>query len=1048
MMPFTNSAKNEDSLLKKAAYAYRGDESSCVKQLLKEIKLSKAAYSRIYNTAYELVLNTREHRRNASQLDNFLNQYDLSSEEGIALMCMAEALLRIPDKETVDKLIADKLSQAAWEKHLSTDKSLFMNATTWSLMLTGRIYAPAINHEVSLRSTLKKFFTRSSSALIRPIIMQGMKIIGKQFVMGRSIEEALKRAQTLEKIGYSYSYDMLGEAAKTAEDAEKYLASYVRAIHAIGAASEAKHPNASPGISIKLSALHPRYEYTQRARVLNELTPKLLMLAQLAKQYNIGLTVDAEEADRLELSLEIFAEVFNDDSLKGYEGFGLAVQAYQKRAPFVIDWLIELSQRQKRKIMIRLIKGAYWDAEIKLSQVLGFEGYPVFTRKNATDVSYIACAQKIIAHLQCFYPQFGTHNAYTVAAILELMPKGAEFEFQCLHGMGRPLYDQLVANKEYQLACRIYAPVGSHQDLLGYLVRRLLENGANTSFVNRIADENLPVEALITNPVERMQALENIPHPNIPLPENIYGQDRLNAKSIDLSNTITRQHFYADLNSFADEDWQAGPLIKGKVDLTTNAQPIFAPANLSLLVGHVHEANETQVEAALKVVAADKQWQSFSVTRRADILDRIGLMLEENIAKFANLLCLEAGKHIIDALSEIRETVDFCRYYAREARLRLTPQILMGPTGEYNELSLHPRGVIVCISPWNFPLAIFAGQVVAALAAGNCVIAKPAEQTPIIAVEAVKLMIEAGVPADSIALLPGTGEVVGAKLVSDPRIHGVMFTGSTETAKIIQKALADRPGPILPLIAETGGQNAMIVDSSALPEQVVADVMNSAFNSAGQRCSALRVLFVQSDIAPRLLPMLEGAMRELSVGDPANLANDIGPVIDAQALDILNKHAEKLHKEGKLLYKIQPNETLNGHYFAPCAFEINSLHDLEREVFGPILHIVQFKNTELPKVIKEINDSGYGLTLGVHSRIDATIDYIQKHVAVGNIYINRNMVGAVVGVQPFGGEGLSGTGPKAGGPYYLPRLCVERAISINTTASGGNTTLISLIEED
>ncbi len=844
---------------------------------------------------------------------------------------------------------------------------------------------------------------------------------------------------------------MLGEAARTAEDAKKYFQSYETAITAIGQVANGLGPIQAPGISIKLSALHPRYEYSQRTRILKELAPRLLSLAQQAKAQNIGLTVDAEEADRLELSLEVFDKVFSDSSLAGWEGFGLAVQSYQKRAPAVIDWLINLSQKHKRRIMVRLIKGAYWDTEIKLSQVQGFSGYPVFTRKNSTDVSFIACAKKLIEHNDCFYPQFGSHNAYSVATVMELVSAhpNLAYEFQCLHGMGQPLYDQLIEDKNLNINCRIYAPVGSHQDLLGYLVRRLLENGANTSFINRIADEKTPIEKLIANPVERVSKMTSLPHPQIPLPNNIFGSSRKNSRGVDLSNSTERSELFRKMNDVADTTWQSGPIISGKMISRPTPLAINSPSQLNQTVGYVTQATAEDVELALEQADSNKHsWTTLSVDERAKCLEKAADLFEEAIPMFVTLLCREAGKHIIDCLSEIRETVDFCRYYAEQARSCLSPQILPGPTGEYNELSLHPRGIIVCISPWNFPLAIFAGQVLAALVTGNAVIAKPAEQTPLVAAEAIRILHKAGIPQTALHLLPGRGEIVGAKLVADERINGVMFTGSTETAKLIQQRLAERSGPIVPFVAETGGQNVMIVDSSALPEQVVADVITSAFNSAGQRCSALRVLFIQDDIAPRLLPMLKGAMSELTVGDPGDLATDIGPVIDTDALKMLQEHAKKMSHEGTLLFEVPISGSNNGHYFAPCAFEISDLDLLKREVFGPILHIITFKANNLNKMLEKINKTGYGLTLGIHSRIDATINHIKDTVSVGNIYVNRNMVGAVVGVQPFGGEGLSGTGPKAGGPLYLPRLCIERAVSINTTAAGGNTTLISLNEGD
>lgn len=1032
--------------------AYRRDENDCVNQLVKEATLPKESLDRIYATAKKLIQETRKRRQKQGGIDSFLNQYDLSSEEGIALMCLAEALLRIPDTDTIDRIISDKLSSADWQQHISKDRSLFINAATWSLMLTGKVYKPKLNDEQNLGGTLKRLFSKAGSAVIRPIILQGMKIIGKQFVMGRNIDEALTRAKKLEEVGYRYSYDMLGEAARTKEDAEKYYQSYEAAILAIGKASPDLDPIHGPGISVKLSALHPRYEVAKRERVMNELAPRLLELAKLAKAQNIGFTVDAEEADRLELSLDIIEKVFSDPALAGWEGFGLAVQSYQKRAPFVIDWLADLSKRYSKRLMVRLIKGAYWDTEIKLSQLFGLEGYPVFTRKNSTDVSYIACAKKLLSYPECFYPQFGTHNAYSVAVILELLGDRKDFEFQCLHGMGEPLYDQIV-NKT--VPCRIYAPVGTHKDLLGYLVRRLLENGANTNFINRIADENTPIEALIVDPVERVRALADKPHPHIPLPKNIYQEPkhapnvaRLNSSGLDLSNVQTLNQLKKDVEEAAQKHWQSGPIINGDILTKGTSESVLSPTDQHV-VGLVFKTEKEEVDRAIaNAYAANKTWGETPVDERAMCLERAANLFEENMASLVMLLNREGGKQIIDCVSEIRETVDFCRYYAARARKDFKPHTLNSPTGEFNELSLHPRGVICCISPWNFPLAIFAGQVVAALVAGNTVIAKPAEQTPLIASLAVRILHQAGIPGDALQLLPGQGSVIGAQLTGDPRIAGVMFTGSTETAKIIQKTLTNRPGPIVPFIAETGGQNVMIVDSSALPEQVIFDVVTSAFDSAGQRCSALRVLYLQDDIASHTIEMLKGAMAELSLGDPGMISTDVGPVIDQDALKMLQDHYEKLQKEGKLIYQVPTKDLPNGHFFAPVAFEINSINLLKREVFGPILHVIRYSAKDLDKVLEDITNTGYGLTMGIHSRIDSTIEKIQKRMRVGNLYVNRNMIGAVVGVQPFGGEGLSGTGPKAGGPHYLPHLCVERAISVNTTAAGGNTTLVSLSEDN
>jgi RHH-type transcriptional regulator, proline utilization regulon repressor / proline dehydrogenase / delta 1-pyrroline-5-carboxylate dehydrogenase len=1053
-MIFLHSGSKQNTLRDAITCAYRSDETARVNDLLKEAAFSETALQHIHEKAKQLVQQTRQHRKKRGNIDTFLHEYDLSSDEGIALMCLSEALLRIPDRATIDRLISDKISSADWKEHLNKNHSLFVNAATWSLMLTGKVFSPALQTEKTLTNTLKQLMGRAGGAFIRPIILQGMKIIGKQFVMGTTIDEALKRAQQKEGEGYRYSYDMLGEAARTHEDAEKYFQSYLNAITAIGKAATGLAPIDRPGISVKLSALHPRYEWAQYDRTMTELTPKLLTLTHAAKKEQIGLTIDAEEADRLDLSLDIFETIYRDDRLQGYEGFGLVVQAYQKRASFVIDWLIDLTRQHQRRIMLRLVKGAYWDSEIKQSQLLGLEGYPVFTRKNSTDVSYIACAKKLLAHPDCFYPQFGSHNAHTVATILEMVGTRKDFEFQCLHGMGEELYTPLVAEK---IPCRIYAPVGTHKDLLGYLVRRLLENGANTSFINHIADEKTPIEHIIFDPIARIQALDHKPHPHIPLPRYIYDEvsedcvnvQRLNSKGFDLSNIKVLHDLKQAMDQADKQEWTAGPIIAGDLITRGTKQAVLSPCDIHRIVGQSYTAEESDIEEALtQATHAAKSWAFTSVEERAHCLDKAADLFENNMPSLIMLLCREGGKQIVDCLSEVRETIDFCRYYAARARKDLLPQPLKSPTGEFDQLTLHPRGIIICISPWNFPLAIFAGQVLAALVIGNTVIAKPAEQTPLIAAEAVRLLHAAGIPSNALQLLPGDGAIVGARLTADPRIAGVMFTGSTETAKLIQQTLANRKGPIIPFIAETGGQNCMIVDSSALPEQVVMDVIQSSFNSAGQRCSALRVLFIQEDIADSIITMLKGAMAELSVGDPSLLSTDIGPVIDQEALNMLEKHALRMLQDASLLYQVKIDHIKQGYFFAPRVFELKRLSLLEREVFGPILHVIRYAAKDLDRVLTDIINTGYGLTLGIHSRIDATVNYIIKHMPVGNVYVNRNMIGAVVGVQPFGGEHLSGTGPKAGGPHYLPRLCVERALSINTTAAGGNATLVSLSEDD
>ncbi len=1029
--------------------AYRMDETVAINQLLTEATLPEQARAHIAEIAKVLALETREYKKKQGKIDTLLHQYDLSTDEGIALMCLAEALLRIPDKATMDKFISDKISTVEWKNHLSSENSLFINAATWSLLFTGMIYAPTLNNQKNLLSSLKRATSRLGVAMIRPVILQMMKAIGKQFVMGQDIQEALQRAVPLEKMGYRFSYDMLGEAARTAQDAENYFISYVQAIDAIGGSLQlVQSPEKNPGISVKLSALHPRYEFQQRERALKEIPPLLLSLAQQAKKYRIGLTVDAEEADRLDLSLEIFEKVYAHPSLSDWDGFGLALQAYQKRASFVIDWLAELATKHQRRIMVRLVKGAYWDAEIKLSQIQGQKNYPVFTRKNATDVSYLACAKKLLSQPRCFYTQFGTHNAYSVAAIMEMAGNDADYEFQCLQGMGRALYDQVVDAKKFNVPCRIYAPVGTHRDLLGYLVRRLLENGANSSFVNRLADENIPLEKIVADPVSYMSALTDKSHPKIPLPKAIYGQWE-NSLGIDLSNAMAFNTLDEQLKKAEKIEYQAGPIINGHALLDKNASPVVSPSAIDCIVGRINVANDAMVDEALAVAdKATTAWANTPVAERAAIILRAADRFQEAMPQFISLLNREGGKCIPDAIGEVRETIDYCRYYAYRACQDLVPLPLPGPTGEANQLTLHPRGIITCISPWNFPLAIFSGQIVAALLAGNVVIAKPAEQTPLTAFKAVQLLHEAGIPNDALQLLPGDGAAIGGKLVADSRVAGVMFTGSTETAKVIEQTLAKRDGPIALFIAETGGLNAMIVDSSALAEQAVMDIAQSAFNSCGQRCSALRVLFVQEEMAPKLLDMLKGYMAELVIGDPRLLSTDIGPVIDTDALTMLTNHFNAMSSQAKLLAQVAMPQGLQGHYFAPAVFELPDISLLKREVFGPILHVIPYAARDLDRVLDDIIRTGYGLTFGVHSRIDTTVAAIANRMPVGNVYVNRNMIGAIVGVQPFGGERLSGTGPKAGGPHYLPRLCVERAISTNTTAVGGNARLISLLEED
>jgi len=1033
------------------AAAYLADEAAVAEARCVEARLPPDMQQRVAARARALVEAVRAGGR-AGGLDAFLQEYSLGTAEGVVLMCLAEALLRIPDAETKDRLIRDRLSEAEWERHLGHSDSWLVNASTFGLMLTGRIMRLGEwpKGEEAWQA-LRRLVSRSGETVIREALVQALRIMGRQFVMGRTIGEALARAEADERRGYRHSFDMLGEAARTAEDAVRYFAAYRSAIEALGA--WCRTPERSrlslferPSVSVKLSALHPRYELAKAVRVMAELSPRLLELAEAARVQGIGVTVDAEESERLDLSLDIIESVFRNPALEGWEGFGLAVQAYQKRARPLLDWLIALARSGRRRIPVRLVKGAYWDSEIKRGQEKGLPGYPVFTRKAATDASYIACAKAMLAAPGAIYPQLATHNAHTVAAVLELAD--TEFEFQRLHGMGESLYEPLL-EKRPGVRCRIYAPVGSHEDLLPYLVRRLLENGANTSFVNRLSDLSAPIETIVADPVEALEKARFKPHAQIPLPEHLFGPGRRNSAGLELADRATLLPLADAMEAALRESWHAAPLVGGR-ELERPARTVCDPADRRRVVGRVCDADDAALEAAASNAAqAAPAWDAVPAEERARLLEQAADLLEARRAVFMALAVREAGKTIPDALAEVREATDFLRYYAHRARgeFGVDGEHLAGPTGEDNRLRLHGRGVFACISPWNFPLAIFLGQASAALAAGNAVIAKPAEQTPLIAAAALRVLHEAGVPPEVAQLLPGPGETVGARLIVDPRISGVVFTGSTEVARLIAQALAARPGPILPLIAETGGQNAMIVDSSALPEQVVQDVVASAFGSAGQRCSCLRVLFVQDDVAERILRMLAGAMAELKVGDPALLDTDIGPVIDGEAKAMLERHVARMATEGRTL-AVAPlsGETQYGTFVAPRAVEIEGLARLEREVFGPILHIVRYSSDRLDKVIDDINATGYGLTLGIHSRIEGVVEHLAARARVGNIYVNRNMIGAVVGVQPFGGEGLSGTGPKAGGPHYLARFGIERVVSINTAATGGNTTLLTLAE--
>ncbi len=1017
---------------------YRQDEAACIEERLRQAAPASAVHSEASALAARLIEGARA--RKAGGLDAFLATYGLGTEEGIALMCLAEALLRIPDIETADALIHDKLAGIDWSEHLGDSSSTFVNAATFSLMLTGEVLRGSARDDAGFANALRRAVGRLGEPVIRQATLQAMRILGGQFVFGRTMDEALKRAAPERQQGLTHSFDMLGEAAMTFEDAERYRRSYAAAIERL--ASEAgEGMRASPGISVKLSALYPKYDFLHADAAKEALVPIVRELALAASAADIHFTIDAEEAERLELSLDVIEALVADDALfeNGWEGFGLALQAYQKRAVPLCDWVAALARRHNRRLMVRLVKGAYWDSEIKLGQVGGYPDYPVFTRKVATDVSYLACATKLLSAADVIYPAFATHNAYTIGAINALAGT-REFEFQRLHGMGEQVYDTLAEIEGDRPArVRIYAPVGGHKDLLAYLVRRLLENGANSSFVNRMADADVPVAELVTDPVADLAALKPHRNPAIPLPADIY-PNRRNSAGIDLADPLVHELLLAELKALEGREWAAAPtVLAGAGDAT---REIRSPAT-GELTGLALEAAAADVELMLaRAEVAQPDWDARGGAERAALLIRASNLFEAHAAEIISLCQREAGKTLTDSVLELREAIDFLRYYACEARMLFSaPQPLPGPTGEQNLLRLHGRGVFATISPWNFPLAIFIGMASAAIAAGNTVIAKPAEQTPLIAALAVRLCHEAGIPDDVLQLAPGDGRV-GAALTSDPRVAGVAFTGSTETARAINRALAARDAPIAVLIAETGGQNALIVDSSALPEQVTRDVMSSAFQSAGQRCSALRVLYLQDDIADATLAMIRGAFEALMVGDPAELATDVGPVIDVEAKGALDAHVAAMRANGRKVWQRELPASA-GTFVAPAIVEIDSIADLQRENFGPVLHVARFAADRLEQVIEEINATGYGLTLGLHSRIDATRRLVESRARAGNFYVNRNIIGAVVGSQPFGGEGLSGTGPKAGGPNYVTRFATERVTTIDTTAAGGNASLLA-----
>jgi RHH-type transcriptional regulator, proline utilization regulon repressor / proline dehydrogenase / delta 1-pyrroline-5-carboxylate dehydrogenase len=1034
--PFLDWAQNvlpQTDLRAAITAAWHRPEPECLPMLVQLAHTADVAQrSAIAALASRLVEGLRG-KKDAGGVEALVQEFSLSSQEGVALMCLAEALLRIPDNATRDALIRDKISRGDWHSHLGNSPSMFVNAAVWGLMLTGKL--TATSSEKSLGASLTRLIGKGGEPLIRQGVHRAMKLMGEQFVTGQTISEALANSRALEKAGFRYSYDMLGEAATTELDAERYLASYEQAIHAIGKASHGRGIHEGPGISVKLSALHPRYSRAQRDRVMAELLPRLLKLTLLARQYDIGLNIDAEEADRLELSLDLLEGLCFEPALRGWNGIGFVVQAYLKRCPYVIDHVIDLARRSGHRLMLRLVKGAYWDSEIKRAQLDGLDGYPVFTRKVYTDVSYLACARKLLAAPDAVYPQFATHNAQTVASIYHLAGNNyysGQYEFQCLHGMGEPLYEQItgsVADGKLGRPCRVYAPVGTHETLLAYLVRRLLENGANTSFVNRIGDAAVPVAELVADPVAeaRQIALEagqlGAPHPKIPLPRQLFAdlgaQSRLNSSGLNLAHEQQLASLAAGLLRSTQGVYTAAASVAAVSDVNPSSangwQAVLNPADTRDPVGWVRPASAEEVELALSRAARAAQiWQGTPPQERAACLTRAADLLEQRTQGLLGLIVREAGKSLPNAIAEVREAVDFLRYYAAQV------------AATFDNDSHRPLGVVLCISPWNFPLAIFTGQIAAALASGNCALAKPAEQTPLSAGVMVKILIEAGVPPDAVQLLPGSGEAVGAALVAHPLVAGVMFTGSTEVSRLIAQTLARRLSPqgrCIPLIAETGGQNALVADSSALAEQLVGDVLASAFDSAGQRCSALRLLCIQEDGAERVIEMIKLAMREWVMGNPDRMHTDVGPVIDDDARRQIEQHIAAMQAAGQPVTRMARDESAGqGHFVMPALIEIDGIARLEREVFGPVLHVLRYRREQLEGVLDAINATGYGLTFGVHSRIDETIAQVTQKVQAGNIYVNRNVIGAVVGVQPFGGMGLSGTGPKAGGPLYLYRL--------------------------
>jgi RHH-type proline utilization regulon transcriptional repressor/proline dehydrogenase/delta 1-pyrroline-5-carboxylate dehydrogenase len=1025
---------SDPSLFPPFTASYAPDDGAIAARLLETAGLSAAQDARIDRMATRLIDAIRASDDRLGGVEDMLREFALSTKEGLALMVLAEALLRVPDARTADQFIEDKLGQGDFVHHETKSSAFLVNASAWALGMSARVVQPGETPD----GTIGRLAKRLGVPAVRAATRQAMRLMGSHFVLGETIESALARAQPHSAGTARYSFDMLGEGARTAADAERYFNSYASAIEAIGRTADDRPLPDRPGISVKLSALHPRFEALSRRRVMTELVPRLIDLARRAKAYDLNFTVDAEEADRLELSLDVIAAALSDTSLAGWHGFGLAIQAYQKRAEAVIGYTDELAKRLGRRMMVRLVKGAYWDSEIKRAQERGLDDYPVFTRKAMTDLNYIACAQKLLKLRPRLFPQFASHNALTVATVLELAGDESGFEFQRLHGMGEALYAQLSRDRR-ALAHRTYAPVGSHRDLLAYLVRRLLENGANSSFVAVAADDTVPVATLLRRPAGIIGAADNARHPNIRLPRDLYRPQRQNSDGIEFGERAALRGVLAAIAA-ETAAVAAAPLINGQTRAGT-AREVVSPIDQTTIVGSVTEATPAHANEA--VAAAREGFSTWSRTPadiRAKILEQAADLLEQRRAHFIALLQREGGKTLDDAVSEVREAVDFCRYYAAQGRKLFDEgETMPGPTGESNRLQLRGRGVFVAISPWNFPLAIFTGQVTAALMAGNAVVAKPAEQTPLIAAQAIRLLHEAGVPASALHLLPGDGHI-GAALTANADIAGVVFTGSTEVARSINRTLAAKDGPIVPLIAETGGINAMIADATALPEQVADDVVTSSFRSAGQRCSALRLLFVQDDVADRMIEMISGAARELAIGDPRDLATHIGPVIDTDAKQRLEAHIARMKKEARVhLAGVAPG----GNYVAPHIFELSCPDQLAEEVFGPILHVVRYPTDRLDRVLQSIERTGYGLTLGIHSRIDDTVEAVIDRLSVGNVYVNRNMIGAMVGVQPFGGHGLSGTGPKAGGPHYLERFAIEQTVTINTSAAGGNAALMS-----